>query len=750
MTTHHKHPRRGRRQDYVDSDNAEMELNIKSMELVRQRPSNLDATRSRNEERKGQRQTRTSRIDKSRRLGDGKSPAVSSSSRLSLSLKRARTWGIQQQTIQAAGILILAIGTSVWWNRRTGNRTLGNNASDEMVADYPYIESETRSALLSNLVRKICASHEHGGVDGGGSSANGLHHCHKALVAHHTTLTAGKMIRRYETVLSIPRHYTLWDLDALRDPWIQREFVDHSLDSPLEHANTSSTLKTNSLLSLPSTHVAPALLAVYLARLFQLVDNPSLTSIANDDVVPMNSVLRTYMSVLPRRVQDFPFHPLFWSEDYLLGALGKYTSTYAHIRSLQQSVDKEYEVLSRLSPEFARQVNLTQYQVARLNVMTRSFGSGSFPRDQVEVTDKELARYENALGLDLRRGCHVMVPLLDQFNHHAAPNVGFAYQFKKRGFVVTALDTIPKGFEIYDRYGKRTDSDLLAKYGFVNGDGSDYTQASLALWHHVDPEAENKPRSEKDFSMEWKMQMLRYIQYDDGYKACVSKPTLNDDAFGTNAWEFKRLKYHHLLRTGHLSQRWIVRMPPRNTAARPGRSIHAKSHIQTTSSLPAFDMRQLKFDATGVYSTCRLIGSTHNDYGGRSMEMLRANIHNTSFVFPPDHAKRKSALEFRTLFCVARMAQTALNRFNISLPQQLELVATLNSALKRDTATQRKWMIEHVRLGEMQTLEALKQTAYTGLRQYSNEMNSEPAFTMRDEPCPPSVLQPLLDSRLES
>jgi SET domain len=581
--------------------------------------------------------------------------------------------GIKSQTIQAAGILILAIGTSVVWNRWSIENDFGP---------------------LSIFLKLIC----------GDAST----FCHLAMAARRRTLAAVRgMIHKHETILEIPRHLTIWDLDALRDPWIQQELF------------AARILGTTPL---PSA----AFLAAYLARRLFPAPSPDAGVITNtaqqDNWNGNHPILQEYLSILPNTVDDFAFHPILWPDQELEVLLGTYTSTYDHVIGLRRTVNDEYTAFAKASTDFASQISYEQYQVARLNVLTRSFGTGKLQSS--DVPEDEIVYYRTTAGVDLSNGCHAMVPILDMYNHHAKPNVDFSYHSNKHAFVVTAVRVIPAGAEIFDSYGKRTDSDLFAKYGFVNGDGSEYTQASLALWHHVDPDSY---ASRSNDLLQLNKQLLRYLQYDDGYESCVLQ--LDADA----AWELKRLKYRHLRMVAILPQRWVVRMPPRDMMSRPGTSSQRPITLQP----PAFDMRHLQFDGSILFSTCRLIVLTHGDYNGTAVELLQANLQNSSFVLPPT----RDALEFRTLMCIARMAQTALGRFGVTMQAQLDQVSALNRAAFQSS----NWTIAHLRLGEIQTLEALKQTAFAGLRSFQDRIDSEPAFSMRDNPCPLQALQSLLD-----
>jgi hypothetical protein len=237
---------------------------------------------------------------------------------------------------------------------------------------------------------------------------------------------------------------------------------------------------------------------------------------------------------------------------------------------------------------------------------------------------------------------------------------------------------------------------------------------------------ENVERGQR-IAVQKRKQVLRYLQYDDGYEQCVDKTM-------SRAWKLKQLKFRFLWERIDLPEHWTVFMPPRDPSSTPA----AASNRHITYQPPAFDMRELRFDGSWVFSTCRLITLTDRDYDGTALQMLQENLNNESFILPP----ARDALEFRTLMCVARMSQTALSRFGVTIEQQVDMVARLN----REAFQSRNWTVQHLRLGEMQTLEALKLTAFAGLRKtfHYKMQSTEPAFTMRDEPCP-LRFQPLLE-----
>lgn len=245
------------------------------------------------------------------------------------------------------------------------------------------------------------------------------------------TVKPTRTIQAGEKILEMPRRLQIWDLDALRDPFVKNELLSARIGK--------------------SALASAAFLAAYLARLLQNAG--------------LNRLMVEYLDALPSYDDYASFHPLLWSEQELAEILGEYTSAYDFVKSFQMLIEDEYAAFSLVSPSFAAEVSRRDYQTARLYVMTRSFG---IPRPTVIKTHN-----------------HAIVPVFDLFNHHAKPNVDFFYDSIKQALVVTAITAIPAGTEVINSYGQLTDTVLFAQYGFVNGDGSGWTQASLALWHKV-------------------------------------------------------------------------------------------------------------------------------------------------------------------------------------------------------------------------------------------------------------------------
>jgi hypothetical protein len=590
-------------------------------------------------------------------------------------------------TLQASAFLMLAIVTGILWNRWMEPPVAPGNA------------------VVESFLRATC-------------QATGVH-CLEGLVPDQRTQKAVALVHDSVTVLRMPRRLLILDVDALRDSFVRECLFPASTAAAAANSSSANDNKSHA----SRTVAADAFLAAHLARL-----QTNTTAAAAVD-----PILQQYVQHVLPRYSDFQFHPVVWFADsdpqqqqQLLQLLPPHSSAAATVRALAHNIGREYRQFTAACPEFSRQVSQQDYTAARLSVMTRSFGTGPLPTS--ELASAELEYYQTTVGLNLSVGSHAMVPILDLYNHHAVPNVAFKYD--GQAFLITAVNGgIVAGSQIMDSYGKHTDTHLFAKYGFVNGDGSDHTQASLALYHQ--PELVDE--SDNSSSVLHK-QLLRYIQYDNGYEQCVA-PT--DKA----AWAFKILKYQYLVRqVSNQPTSWTVMLAPRDPESRPA----AFSNIPITDQVPRFDKKRIQLvgQSNAVFSTCRLLSLTHHDYNGTAVSILTEHL-GSNATTPPLLPAAEDALEFRTLMCMARMSQIALTRMGVSTTDQEATVARLNS--DRSAFQSRNWTVAHVLLGELQTLEAVKGVAYSSLRAFSKEIQSgDAAYTLRDKPCPVASLQPLL------
>jgi hypothetical protein len=599
---------------------------------------------------------------------------------------------VSSMTLQASGILVLAIVTGVVWNWMNDEPPL-------------VVDSVTRAFL-----QRICKEPDV--------------HCHASLAPARRTQKAIRKIDTNDRVLQIPRRLLILDIDALRDPFVREQLF-------AEPPNPADTTDDNKEVK-PVVSTA-AFLAAHLAHL-----QANATARAG-----LDPILQEYLEkVLPTYEDYAVFHPVLWSDAELKDHLPPHTSAWRAVQVFKSMITGEYQTFIERSRPWADQVSKHVYTAARLAVMTRSFGTGPLSPASNDggqsVSLQESDFYRENEGIDLSQGSHAMVPILDLYNHHAKPNVGFAYNDILSAFVITAVHGgISAGSEVMDSYGKHTDTHLFAKYGFVNGDGSDHTQATLAVWHQpqsiITAVSLEDQRIEEQQNVEHlQAQVLAYLQYDDGYEKCVTEQD-------GDAWAFKLWKYPYIFQLATSTNSWTVMMAPRNPKSRP---VTASS-VLISDEVPRFDKQRIKFSSSpnALFSTCRVLSLTHHDYNGTAQSLLQENLFNVeTYILPPT----KDALEFRTLMCMARLTQTALGRFGVSIADLEDQVARLNR--EPGAFQSRNWTAAHVKLGEMQTLEALQGIAFAGLRAFPDKLNSAPEYTMRDKPCPRANLQPLLRS----
>ena len=539
-------------------------------------------------------------------------------------------------------------------------------------------------------------------------------YCHEALVPYRRTQKAKKLIHQGERVLVVPRHLQIWDLDALRDDFIRDEL------GSARHVHTNNPLHSS------------AFLAAYLARRVyhnQMADDP----------------MRPYFDILPTFKTLDTFHPALWSERRLTSLLEPHSWSFSVAKGYQDMLRSEYNALTDASHKFASQVTEEQYKAMRVIVMSRSFGAGKPGAEEAlpdQPMDTELEMYQEKMGLNLTKGCHAMVPILDMYDHHPVPNVGWEYDSNERAFVIKAIMPIPPGQEIMDSYGKYTDAHLFAKFGFVNGDGSGHTEVSIAALHKPLDIGMREQFSYIPFSRETdeklqkhqKQLLSRYLMFDDGYDECIQQE-VHPEAF-----ELKRLKLEHLLRIANIPNRWILKMSPRS------RSLPAKStEVPITYDPPDFDVQNLHLDASKLIETCRLISLTTVDFDGNALKVLQDALNNDE---PLVIENQGDNLEYRALACLSRLSGLSRWRYKQDIEAEMKLVRELTY----EAFQSRMWTAAQVRLGEIQTLDVLHRVAISGVmemtKRIQKEMNSESFDVLphiHEQPCDVEFTKALLE-----
>jgi hypothetical protein len=540
-----------------------------------------------------------------------------------------------------------------------------------------------------------------------------------------------------EVVMTLPRHLLIWDLDAMRDAFVRRELFG------ARHEGTGNTIDCG------------AFLAAYLVRKLLIGrgqwDDHSKNNLDLDE----NARLMEYLQLLPS-YQDFEqTHPTLWPMDELENQLGRMTLSFNLVMGYKNMMISEYNAFCKASEEFKENVGVEEYISMRLNVISRSFGPGPpGPEEEivgihgVKTLKEEFQLYKDETGVDFQKGCRAMSPILDMWDHHAKPNVEWRYSSKKRAFIILAVGKkgIPAMQDIMVSYGKYTDTHLFAKFGFTNGDGSGYTEASIAVMHPlldlgmgsqfsnlIDKDGKTVP-SEEDQEAQ-RQTLVNYLRYDDGYDNCISKEN------NPEGYKLKLLKLRHLQKIANKYDRWTFSISPRDVESNPSIS----SNVPITTGAPVFDPKNVKFNGSKIIATCRLIALNVDDYDGNAIEVLENALKKDDFII---NKKQSDALEFRSLTVLSRLVTGALSRYPSTVKK--DIVSLSSSALKFQS---KEWTAAHTRMGEMQSLEALRSIAVSGAKQMKASAqrelsSSHPSLNIHRSTCPRETAVELLKETL--
>ncbi len=158
----------------------------------------------------------------------------------------------------------------------------------------------------------------------------------------------------------------------------------------------------------------------------------------------VKSFWNPYIRILPERYANMP---IFFPEDELAWLTGSFT--LYKIGDRIDSLRREYDNIRRAVPEFNR-YSYEDFVWARLVVITRIFGL------QIEATKTD--------GL---------VPYADMLNHKLPRETKWSFEDTVRGFVITSLQTIQRGEQIYDSYGRKSNNRFFVNYGFSLDENED-------------------------------------------------------------------------------------------------------------------------------------------------------------------------------------------------------------------------------------------------------------------------------------
>lgn len=168
-------------------------------------------------------------------------------------------------------------------------------------------------------------------------------------------------------------------------------------------------------------------------------------------------------------------------------------------------------------------------------------------------------------------------------------------------------------------------------------------EISIAVYHEIGD-------SEEELTEKQRSDLMTYVQYDDGYAACLQSDSGGDtDMFGVRA--LKKLKYDFLLRVANRREMWEAEVP-----ARAG----------TTQLLEA---------AEPLRSMCRLLTLTHEDYEGRAKTVLQKAMDKEDFLDNFSVKSQGNAHDYRSAVCLHRLTDVAFHAKAVSVEEKLAKTA---------------------------------------------------------------------------
>jgi hypothetical protein len=151
-----------------------------------------------------------------------------------------------------------------------------------------------------------------------------------------------------------------------------------------------------------------------------------------------NSFFRPYYEILPKRLRNVP---IFWTDDELKYLDGSYMRV--QIDDRKRAINEDYVAICDTCPEFGHMVSLSEFVWARMIVCSRNFG----------------------LLINGHR-TSALVPHADMLNHYRPRETKWTFDEDSQCFVITTLQGIGAGEEVYDSYGQKCNHRFLLNYGF--------------------------------------------------------------------------------------------------------------------------------------------------------------------------------------------------------------------------------------------------------------------------------------------
>ena len=149
------------------------------------------------------------------------------------------------------------------------------------------------------------------------------------------------------------------------------------------------------------------------------------------------SRFHTYLSGIPKSFEEYPV----CFEDQELEQL-KGSPLYQMVLTSKKYWKEDFDKLSKKFEDL--EMTFEEFIHAKLAVRSRTFC--------ITVDGEETV---------------AMCPFADMFNHNRPCQTTWLYDEKQKAFLVKATDDIPRGNEIFDTYGTKSNAEFFMNYGFL-------------------------------------------------------------------------------------------------------------------------------------------------------------------------------------------------------------------------------------------------------------------------------------------
>eukprot|EP00559_Dactyliosolen_fragilissimus_P000533 CAMPEP_0184863958 /NCGR_PEP_ID=MMETSP0580-20130426/13070_1 /TAXON_ID=1118495 /ORGANISM="Dactyliosolen fragilissimus" /LENGTH=638 /DNA_ID=CAMNT_0027362557 /DNA_START=114 /DNA_END=2030 /DNA_ORIENTATION=- len=151
------------------------------------------------------------------------------------------------------------------------------------------------------------------------------------------------------------------------------------------------------------------------------------------------SFFKPYYDILPKTLRNMP---IFWSQEELIYLEGSYLLD--QIMDRNKAITDDYFAICSIAPELRKIATLEEFKWARMCVCSRNFG----------------------LQIDGHR-TSALVPHADMLNHYRPRETKWTFDDEKQAFIITTLQEIKAGSQVYDSYGQKCNHRFLLNYGFA-------------------------------------------------------------------------------------------------------------------------------------------------------------------------------------------------------------------------------------------------------------------------------------------